>query len=128
MMISSLNTADRDKYRIGQNVYIRELGVPDLWISNKSISGSKPYTYTSDEDFVAELKENGRVWVGHFSLSPLETQKVDLTEYPTTEEVASIVKSVTYDKEEIDTKIGDIETVLDELHVYAQALVTGGNA
>lgn len=38
------------------------------------------------------------------------------------------VKSVAYDKAEVDAKIGDIESALDELHAYAQALISGGAA
>lgn len=126
-MLEKLNVAPRGTYRIGQSLFINTHNVPDLWVSNKVIGSPVKYTYTSDESFVEDLKD-GRVTIGYYTLAPLETQKVDLTEYPTTEEVASIVKSVTYDKEEIDTKIGDVETALDELHSYAQALVTGGNA
>lgn len=36
------------------------------------------------------------------------------------------VKSVTYDKAAIDAKVGDIESALDELHNYAQSLISGG--
>lgn len=36
------------------------------------------------------------------------------------------VKTITYDKAEIDDMVGDIETALDELHAYTQALISGG--
>ena len=32
----------------------------------------------------------------------------------------------TYTKTEVDEMMGDIDTALDELHAYAQALVSGG--
>lgn len=32
----------------------------------------------------------------------------------------------TYTKNEVDGMVGDIESALDELHAYAQALVSGG--
>ena len=56
------------------------LEVPDLWVSD-ILGVCEPYTYTSDEDFVNELKTHGCVRVGYCVLSCLETQKVDLTDY-----------------------------------------------
>ncbi len=85
-MITALNGLPKDKYTVGQNVMIVTLNVPDLWISNVADT-VETFTYTNDEDFVAELKENGSVKVGYFVLSALETQKVDLTEYAKIEEV-----------------------------------------
>lgn len=38
----------------------------------------------------------------------------------------SIIDQVVYKKEEVDRKIGDVGSALDELHEYAQALVMGG--
>lgn len=106
-MVEKLNVAPRDTYRIGQSLFINTRNVPDLWVFNMVIGSPINYTYTSDESFVEDLKK-GYVTVGYFTLAPLETQKVDLTGYPTTEEVASIVKSVTYDKKEIDRKVASI--------------------
>lgn len=53
---------DLSELRIGQNIFIKELNVPDRWVSN--------ITYN-----------NGVVSSVEFS--PLETQKVDLSNYPT---------------------------------------------
>jgi hypothetical protein len=116
-MVEKLNVAPRDTYRIGQSLFINTRNVPDLWIYNKGIS-STTYNYSTDEVFVNELKSKGYVKVGYFTLSALETQKVDLTDYPTTEEVASIVKSVTYDKKEIDNKVESIKPD----NIYANVL------
>lgn len=79
-MISSLNTFAYGIYNIGQNIMIVTLEVPDLWVSSYEVE-KVPYTYISDTDFIYELKANGSVQVGHYRLSALETQKVDLTDY-----------------------------------------------
>jgi hypothetical protein len=80
--IWELNNAPIGEFTIGQSIMIDTLDVPDLWISNAFLSEADytAYTYTSDEDFVNELKK-GRVRIGHYSVSALETQKVDLTNY-----------------------------------------------
>ena len=79
-MISLFNRANSKAIKIGQSIMIVTLNVPDLWVSAIA-EKSVPYTYTSDEAFVEELKTNGSVQVGYYVLSALETQKVDLTEY-----------------------------------------------
>lgn len=40
--------------------------------------------------------------------------------------IFSVIRENYVSKEQFDTTIGDISTALDELHTYAQALVTGG--
>ena len=85
-MVTALNTAAKTAYHIGQNIMIVTLAVPDLWVSNISETSS-PYTYTTDTAITDALKANGVVQVGYFTLSALETQKVDLTAYNTSTEV-----------------------------------------
>lgn len=82
-MISSFNALPNDTYNIGQNVMVVTLEVPDLWISGivETEEEKVEYTYTSDEEFITALTENGYVQVGYYKLSALETQKVDLTHY-----------------------------------------------
>lgn len=79
-MITALNSLSGDVYKVGQNIMIVTLDVPDLWVSAVSTSKST-YTYTSDSAFVAALKTTGSVKVGYYALSALETQKVDVTDY-----------------------------------------------
>lgn len=81
-MITDFNSLDDDVYKVGQNVYIMTLEVPDLWVSSIE-STSSSYTYTTDESFITALETNGYVQVGYYRLSALETQKVDLTNYQT---------------------------------------------
>lgn len=85
-MIAALNTLGNSVYNVGQNIMIVTLEVPDLWVSG-TIETSVAYSYTSDDDFVSDLKANGSVQVGHYILSALETQKVDLTEYEKSSDV-----------------------------------------
>ena len=79
-MITAFNNLPIDTYRIGQNILIVTLNVPDLWIS-EVLEESTTYTFTTDENFANLLKEQGYVQVGYYKLSALETQKVDLTDY-----------------------------------------------
>ena len=79
-IVTAFNLIDEDYFRVGQNVYVIALNVPDLWIS-KIETTSVPYTYTTDEAFINDLTTNGYVQVGYYKLSVLETQKVDLTNY-----------------------------------------------
>lgn len=110
-MITALNGVDDpDKYQIGQSVLIETLDVPDLWISDiTTVIPDDAHSYTTDENFVNELKAKGHVWLDMFKLSPLETQKVDLTEYVKKEE------------------LNNIETALDEIIAIQNTLIGGGS-
>lgn len=91
-MITDLNDLKNDVYNVGQNIMIVTLEVPDLWVSgiaDKSVT----YKYVDDATFVTALKNTGSAQVGYYILSMLETQKVDLTNYPTTEEVENLIKN-----------------------------------
>lgn len=105
-----------NQYPIGQNIYIGTLNVPDLWISDTEsrVEEFQYYTYTSDADFIAELLTEGRVQVGLYYLSALETQKVDLTQY--------------YDKDEIDAMIGDISSALSSILEMQNAIIAAQEA
>ena len=79
-MIAELNALDKAELLVNFHVMIRTVCVPDLWISGVSDEHVE-YSYTSNEDFIVDLTEDGVVQVGYFVLSALETQKVDLSEY-----------------------------------------------
>ena len=91
-MITEFNSASVEKYKIGQNIYILTLDVPDLWVSSVEDT-SVTYTYTTDAAFVSALNTNGYVQVGYYKLSALETQEVDLTDYVKTTDYASITNA-----------------------------------
>lgn len=87
-MITAFNALADDVYKVGQNVMIVTLNVPDLWISG--IEGtSQSYTYVDDATFTAALATNGYVQVGYYKLSALETQKVNLANYVTFDDYAT---------------------------------------
>lgn len=79
-MISAFNALDKDTYKVGDNIYIVALNVPDLWVMSVE-NTSVPYSYTTDDAFVNEIRTNGYVQVGYYKLSMLETAKVDLSNY-----------------------------------------------
>lgn len=82
--------------KVGQNLYIKQLNIPDLWISAfRAPDELTNYTYTTDDAFIEYINNGG--WVGCYQLSRLETTKVDLTNYATKSEVTAV-----------DTKITDI--------------------
>ena len=78
-MIGELNYASKNLLSVGNSIYIRTQNVPDLWVYNISTQ-STHYTYSNDNALINALNQ-GPVQIGHFLLAPLETQKVDLTDY-----------------------------------------------
>lgn len=79
-MITKLNSLSKNSMSVGANILIVTLNVPDLWVSEIA-DESVPYLYVNDEYFVNELSDDGKIQVGYFVLSPLETLKVNLIEY-----------------------------------------------
>lgn len=90
-MISGLNKLPKTELQVNYHVMIREVCVPDLWVSGISDEHVE-YTYTSNEDFIADLTQDGVVQVGYFVLSALETQKVELDDYVKKDDYATADK------------------------------------
>lgn len=77
----------------GQSIYIQQLDVPDLWVSNfRAPDDLTEYTYTNDADFLEYIKGGG--WIGCHQLSLLETAKVDLSNTASKTEVAALQAEV----------------------------------
>lgn len=77
---------------VGQNIMILTLKVPDLWIAYIEDS-SMPYTYISDEKFLQDMEDSGGfLQIGKYKFGQLETQKVNLTEYPDREEMNDAIQ------------------------------------
>lgn len=95
-MITAFNALADDVYGVGQDIYIVTTDVPDLWVSSIE-STSSTYTYVDDATFISALATNGYVQVGYYKLSALETQKVDLTDYVTTNTAQTITGQKTFD-------------------------------
>ena len=103
-VITTLNNAESSVYNAGQNIYVIKTDVPDLWIS-ETVDTPKFYTYSTDETFIEDLVTNGKITIGFYAVSMLETQKVNLTEYATKEE------------------LGDIDAALDEIITLQEGLI-----
>ena len=121
-MIGVVNNKQATGYSVGQNIYIRTKDVPDLWVYG-TMSVNKPYTYTSDSNFINELNEKTIVQVGHFMLAMLETQKVDLTEYAKIPDVnTSLLKKI--DKPDATTYARALMQKADSTLVWQQVANT----
>lgn len=94
-LINSFNTLSNDIYKIGQNILIVTLNVPDLWIS-EVLGESVTYTYTSDADLVDTINNNGYVQIGYYKLSALETGKVNIENMVTTDTEQTITGTKTF--------------------------------
>jgi len=95
-MITNFNAFEAKQFNIGQNIMIKTLNVPDLWVYEYT-EEKADYAYTTDEDFVNALKEQGYVQVGWYKLAQLETQKVDLAGYLEKEDIDEEVFEITYE-------------------------------
>lgn len=60
-METALQTAPKGQYKVGDNIFIADISVPDYWVSKVTESDSSTYALVE--------------------VSPLETQKVDLSSY-----------------------------------------------
>lgn len=79
-MIETLNAMDKEEFKVGQNIYIGTVGVPDLWVySVEPIIHN--FVYESDEVVESLLENNVTIQVGYYKLAMLEGQKIDLTTY-----------------------------------------------
>lgn len=81
-MVAALNAETTPTLKVGDNIYIETVGVPDLWVSDV-LDSKASYTYTSDQAIVDALNNPsiGYVNIGWYRLGELETAKVDLSDY-----------------------------------------------
>ena len=110
-MWNTVKNYDSTQYKVGQNIMIVALGVPDLWVSGISNDQSTK-EYTSDEDIVAKLENDETIQVGWYMLSSLQSEKVDLTDYATEQ----------YVKDTIDGLIDSAPSELNTLGKISKAL------
>ena len=81
--VEATNAIAKTGMGVGDNVYIKTLDVPDMWVTRVN-AVSTLYTYTGDQAIVNALHSQYGLTVGYFSFSKLETEKVDLTNYQQT--------------------------------------------
>lgn len=81
-MVAALNAESSAILKVGDNIYVETVGVPDLWVSDV-LDSKVSYTYTSDQAIVDALNNPsiGYINIGWYRLSELETAKVDLSGY-----------------------------------------------
>lgn len=112
-LVNFFNT-ESDSLKVGTNLYVKTVEVPDLWISAVE-STSVAYTYTTDEDFLTYINSNGQI--GYYKFSELETQKVDLSDYVTLTDLDTKVSKsgdtmtgdLTVDKAAVVVKVSDTQ-------------------
>lgn len=140
-MVSALNDEVTASLTQGQNVMIVTRDVPDLWVSTKYAT-KESYTYADDATIVNGLLKDGKVRVGFYDLSYLETQKVVLTDYVKKNEQTTALNSLKKEMSEqivsdskewhiVDTE-GNIIATIDEngvqtTTVTADAVIVNGN-
>ena len=70
--IMALNGYSNTQLKVGDNVYIVETGVPDLWVAAVE-QNSVAYNYTTNDAFNDDLVENTLVQVGYYKFAYLES-------------------------------------------------------
>lgn len=70
--ITALNGYSNTQLKVGDNVYIVETGVPDLWVAAVE-QNSVAYNYTTNAAFNDDLVENTLVQVGYYKFAYLES-------------------------------------------------------
>lgn len=98
-LVTLLNSANTDEKPYGRNIYIIDVTVPDYWI-NAIDSTHTPYTYVDDATFLSDIAITGSLKIGYYTISQLEGQKVDLTDY--------------YDKSATDLLLGAKEDITNK--------------
>ncbi len=80
--VTAMGLLSKSELKVGDNVYIKKLDVPDMWVTAVNAT-SVSYTYTTDQAIINALDTTDGLTVGYFSFSKLETEKVDLSTYQT---------------------------------------------
>jgi hypothetical protein len=96
-MVEALHNEVANRYKRGNNLYIVDTGVPDFWVVTSAEEYSN-YNYIDDASLVADLKANGTIKIGYYVLAQLETDKPDLTNVPTYDDLDGYVKQVDFSK------------------------------
>ena len=99
---------------VGQNMYIKELNVPDVWIyiANKDWTN---YPFSGNEAFINSLNSENGVHVGHYVLAALETGKSVLTNQASSQVLVGGVHQSVWNA---DTKLDKITTATGLVRVY----------
>lgn len=120
-LITALNSLRNDEFRVGQNIYVVTVGVPDLWVCEIE-STLHTFNYVSDEDVVKKLKDNGTIQVGYYRLATLEVQEVDLTTY---DQAIGDLQNGKVDKTTYNQDMAEVNNLLAGIPVLKSKTVYG---
>lgn len=104
--VGVFTSSDSDDYLpIGNNILIKELNVPDLWVMEYSdesgypnyVEGVNKSPNEVDEEILNLLKTQGHFYTKWLKIGQLETQKVDLSDYCTQDEVNTAIQTAILD-------------------------------
>ena len=135
-MVEHFRNAPAHAYNNGQNIMIVDLYVPDLWVS---MAFDEDHYYEFEDyridSLAKDVVDSGFIYIGHYRISALETQKVDLTDYATLEDLENYAQHVDdrlksfeqYADSKYATleQVGDIETALDTIIAIQNSLIGG---
>lgn len=91
-LVDNLNALSKGEMIVGSNLFIQTMNVPDFWVYGV-VDTNVTYNYIDDNSFVSDVRTNGYVQVGYYQVAMLETEKVDLTNYYTKEQVDTLVRN-----------------------------------
>ena len=95
-MVEYVNSIEREELSVGNNIYIIDVNVPDLWVAVVETT-SIAYTFVSNEKFLEDLESAGHVKVGYYLIAKLEAG-ADLADYYNKQQTDAIfAKAVRHD-------------------------------
>ena len=109
--VNAFNSLSATSQKIGDTIYIKGTGSPDLWVY-KVQSSASTYTYTSDDAFVTALNTVGYIQVGYYQVVALEGDKLDLEDYQkkTDNSLSTTSKTIVGAINEVKTSVNSVSS------------------
>lgn len=127
-MVVALNDETKSSdYRLGMNLFVKQMNVPDFWISSIADTYSH-YEYVDDNTLINAISQYGAIQIGYCYISLLETQKVDLSNYYTKTQIDSIIDGLDTSISEISQRLSDIEDDETILRTTDTFILNGGSS
>lgn len=81
--VDEWNDKAEEDVEVGWNIYIRTIEVPDLWVSANNETPYSKYNYTTDANFIEDLKREAEsgLQIGYYKVNMLEGEKVYIPEF-----------------------------------------------
>lgn len=114
--VTSIMAMDDKALKSGDNVLIKKLEVPDMWVYKVNTTKTN-YTYSSDANIIAALATETGLTIGYYTFAKLETQKVDLTDYQTKTDnsLTTTAKTVVGAINELDSELGTLSNSVEDI-------------